>query len=85
MQRVKSWLPNVPLLCLGLAASVHARVRAEINRLPENLRDTLLLASSGDLDYAAIAALMGVREGTVKSRVFEARAMLRQVLQEAAR
>ena len=24
MQRVKSWLPNVPLLCLGLAASVHA-------------------------------------------------------------
>jgi RNA polymerase sigma-70 factor (ECF subfamily) len=68
-----------------LAASVHARVKREIERLPENLRDTLLLASGGDLDYGSIAEMMGVREGTVKSRVFEARAMLRMVMQEAAR
>ena len=68
-----------------LAASAHARVRREIDRLPENLRDTLLLATAGDLDYAAIAELLGVREGTVKSRVFEARAMVRLALQEAAR
>lgn len=68
-----------------LAASVHARVRREIERLPETLRDTLLLASSGDHDYASIAALLGVREGTIKSRVFEARAMLRLALQEASR
>ncbi len=68
-----------------LASSAHARVRREIERLPENLRDTLLLASSGDLDYASIAEMMGVREGTIKSRVFEARAMLRMMLSEAAR
>ena len=68
-----------------LAASAHARVRREIERLPEKLRDTLLLASAGDLDYASIAALLGVREGTVKSRVFEARSMVRLALQEAAR
>ena len=68
-----------------LASSAHARVRREIDRLPENLRDTLLLASAGDLDYASIAEMLGVREGTVKSRVFEARAMLRLALQEAAR
>jgi len=68
-----------------LAGSVHARVRHEIAKLPENLRDTLLLATGGDLDYASIADLLGVREGTVKSRVFEARAMLRLALQEAAR
>jgi len=68
-----------------LAASAHARVRREIDRLPENLRDTLLLASAGDLDYASIADMLGVREGTVKSRVFEARAMVRLALQEAAR
>ena len=68
-----------------LAASAHARVRQEIDRLPENLRDTLLLASAGDLDYASIADMLGVREGTVKSRVFEARAMVRLALQEAAR
>lgn len=68
-----------------LAASVHARVKSEIDRLPENLRDTLLLASAGDLDYASIAETLGVREGTVKSRVFEARAMLRSALSDAAR
>ncbi len=66
-----------------LAASVHARVRREIDRLPEHLRDTLLLASTGDLDYASIADTLGVREGTVKSRVFEARAMLRATLEDA--
>jgi RNA polymerase sigma-70 factor (ECF subfamily) len=68
-----------------LAASAHARVRREIDRLPENLRDTLLLASAGDLDYASIAEMLGVREGTVKSRVFEARAMVRLALQEVSR
>jgi RNA polymerase sigma-70 factor (ECF subfamily) len=68
-----------------LAASVHAKVRQEIDRLPENLRDTLLLAASGDLDYASIAELMGVREGTIKSRVHEARALLRSSLKDAAR
>jgi RNA polymerase sigma-70 factor, ECF subfamily len=68
-----------------LAGSAHARVRREIDRLPENLRDTLLLATAGDLDYASIGDLLGVREGTVKSRVFEARAMLRATLSEAQR
>ncbi|MEO8360143.1 MAG: sigma-70 family RNA polymerase sigma factor [Vicinamibacteria bacterium] len=68
-----------------LAASVHARVRREIDRLPENLRDTLLLASGGEHDYAAIALMLGVKEGTVKSRVFEARALLRSTLQDLAR
>lgn len=68
-----------------LAGSVHARVRREIERLPEYLRDTLLLASTGDMDYASIALTLGVRDGTVKSRVFEARALLRSALEDAAR
>ncbi len=68
-----------------LAASVHAKVRREIDRLPENLRDTLLLASGGDLDYATIAGMLGVREGTIKSRVHEARALLRSSLEDASR
>jgi RNA polymerase sigma-70 factor, ECF subfamily len=68
-----------------LASTTHDRVRREIDRLPENLRDTLLLASGGDRDYASIAEMLGVREGTVKSRVFEARALLRLALQDLAR
>jgi RNA polymerase sigma-70 factor (ECF subfamily) len=69
----------------ALAASVHARVRREIDRLPDHLKDTLLLASAGDLDYATIGEMLGVREGTIKSRVFEARAMLRATLADPAR
>lgn len=68
-----------------LAGSLHAKVRREIDRLPEHLRDTLLLASGGDLGYAAIAEMLGIREGTVKSRVSEARALLRATLEDAAR
>src|SRR6185436_19903839 len=44
----------------SLAASVHARVRREIDRLPETLRDTLLLACGGDLAYSSIAEMLGV-------------------------
>jgi RNA polymerase sigma-70 factor (ECF subfamily) len=69
----------------ALAASAHERVMREIDRLPENLRDTLLLATAKDLDYASIGEMLGVREGTVKSRVFEARAMLRATLKDAIR
>lgn len=68
-----------------LAGSVNARVRREIERLPLNLRDTILLASAGDQDYASIALILGVREGTIKSRVFEARALLRAALEDAER
>ena len=64
---------------------LHAKVRREIDRLPENLRDTLLLASGGDLDYETIASMLGVREGTIKSRVHEARALLRSSLEDASR
>ena len=64
----------------ALAGSVHDRVKREIARLPEALRDTLLLAAGGDLDYATIGGMLGVREGTVKSRVFEARALLKSRL-----
>ena len=68
-----------------LAASVHGKVRREIDRLPVHLRDTLLLASAGELDYASIGTLLNVREGTVKSRVHEARALLRSSLKDASR
>ena len=68
-----------------LAGSVHAKIRREIDRLPENLRDTLLLASGGDLDYETIASMLGVREGTIKSRVHEARALLRSAVEDASR
>lgn len=60
----------------AIASDAARRVRAEIGRLTPKLRDTLLLAASGDHSYEEIAAMLGVPLGTVKWRVAEARRML---------
>ena len=52
------------------------RVRDEIVRLSPKLRDTLLLAASGEYSYDEIASLLGIPLGTVKWRVAEARRVL---------
>ena len=51
-----------------------------IASLPRKLRDTLLLAGSGDYSYDEIAAMLGIPPGTVKWRVSEARRVLKQKL-----
>jgi RNA polymerase sigma-70 factor, ECF subfamily len=57
-------------------------VAGAIERLPAKLRDALLLAQSGDYDYAEIGAMLNVATGTVKWRVSEARKQVRAQLQE---
>ena len=52
----------------------HRAARArEIARLSPTLRDTLLLAASGEYTYDEIAAMLGTPLGTIKWRVSEAR------------
>ena len=53
---------------------------AAIQRLSPKLRDALLLAQSGDYDYAAIGAMLKIPVGTVKWRVSEARKKVRAEL-----
>jgi len=53
-----------------------ATVQAAIAALTPKLRDTLLLASSGDYSYDEIATMLKVPVGTVKWRVAEARRIL---------
>jgi RNA polymerase sigma-70 factor (ECF subfamily) len=55
-----------------------AQVRRAIAALTPKLRDTLLLASSGEHSYDAIATMLGVPIGTVKWRVAEARRILKR-------
>jgi len=50
-----------------------ARARREIQHLSATLRDTLLLAASGEYTYEEISALLGAPVGTIKWRVSEAR------------
>lgn len=57
-----------------------ARVTAAIERLPEDLRVCLAMATLGDLNSQQIAAALGVPAGTVRYRLSRARAQLRAAL-----
>src|ERR1035438_4260232 len=62
------------------ASAASRRLATALARLPEKLRDTLLLVAWGDLSYEEVAAALGVPVGTVRSRVSRARSKLRQAL-----
>jgi RNA polymerase sigma-70 factor (ECF subfamily) len=53
---------------------------AALNRLPEEFRSVVLLADVEEFQMGEIARIMGCPVGTVKSRLFRARAMLRGLL-----
>lgn len=55
-----------------------AEVRAAVDRLPPQHRDVLLLRYVEGLSYEAIAGVVGVPVGTVRSRLFHAKRMMRE-------
>jgi RNA polymerase sigma-70 factor (ECF subfamily) len=55
-------------------------IREAIDALTPTLRDTLLLAQSGDYTYEEIGAIVRAPVGTIKWRVAEARRIVRQQL-----
>ena len=58
------------------------QIRRAIEALTPTLRDTLLLAQSGDYSYEEIGAIVGAPVGTIKWRVSEARRVVRQQLRQ---
>jgi DNA-directed RNA polymerase specialized sigma24 family protein len=67
--------------------SVNGRISAEtvrfaVRRLPERQRLVLFLRFYADLDYATIAALLEMSEGTVGASLNAARTTLRGLLEE---
>jgi RNA polymerase sigma-70 factor, ECF subfamily len=52
-----------------------------IGKLSPKLRDTLLLAQSGEYSYEEVGAMLGAPTGTIKWRVAEARRLIRKQLQ----
>lgn len=56
------------------------RMREEIGRLPEEMRETLLLKLNQELSYAEIAAVLAIPIGTVRSRIHQAVSRLRLAL-----
>lgn len=57
------------------------RIRSALERLPEEQRSLLVLRDCHGLEYEHIAEMLGVPVGTVKSRLFRARAALRELVE----
>ena len=63
-----------------LAAERSRRLWEAIDALPERLRLVIVLASIEEHSVRDVAAIVDVPEGTVKSRLFEARQKLQELL-----
>jgi RNA polymerase sigma-70 factor (ECF subfamily) len=68
-----------------LASSRELRrdIAVAIRTLTPKLRDTLLLAQSGEYSYEEIGVMVGAPVGTIKWRVAEARRLVKKQLQKA--
>ena len=58
------------------------RLLAEVERLDPEHREVVVLREFQDLSYEEIADIVGVPVGTVRSRLFRARAELRERLSD---
>ena len=73
-------LPEEPANVHDGTPALSYRVRRAIDELPERLKRVLLLCELAGMSYGEIAAVTGVREGTVGSRRNRALALLRRRL-----
>ena len=64
----------------AIAASQQNAVHRMIDSLPEELRQPLVLSAIDELNSREIAAILGLPEGTVRTRIMRARQMLKQKL-----
>lgn len=64
----------------AIAGNANALVRQLIDALPEELRLPLVLSALDEMGSPEIARVMGIPEGTVRTRLMRARAMLKEKL-----
>lgn len=63
-----------------ILAGDHALIHSMIDLLPEDLRLPLVLSSDDELNSRQIGQILGIPEGTVRTRLQRARQLLRQKL-----
>jgi len=71
---------TVDVEALAADREFEVRTRSEIDRLPSKLREVLLLCAVEGLEPSAVAALLRIPAGTVRSRLHLARKALLQRL-----
>ncbi len=62
---------------------LHEKLRACIKALAAEFREAIVLRDLQDFSYDEICAILKVRQGTVKSRLFRAREMVKDCLKRA--
>jgi len=67
---------------IAMSEEFQALLQQCLNELPDHYRQTFVLRTFEDLSYEEIADIMGCPAGTVKSRLNQARTMLRNRLKE---
>lgn len=64
----------------AIATDQHTAVHRMIDGLPEELRQPLVLSAIDELNSREISAILGLPEGTVRTRLMRARQILKQKL-----
>ncbi len=80
MEALPSDAPGPPEHAEGL--ELNERVRASVDRLPDFLRQVLILAYYQGLKYREIAEILGIPVGTVKSRLHAALVKLHEMWEQ---
>jgi RNA polymerase sigma factor (sigma-70 family) len=74
-------LESLPAQQLGATDDASARVRHAIARLPASSQELLHLYYGANLHLLAVAEILGIPVGTVKSRLYSTREQLKHILQ----
>lgn len=64
-------------------AAVRQKIKSCLDTLPQDFREVLVLRDLQERSYQEIGAMLKVREGTVKSRLFRAREGIKDCLKRA--
>jgi RNA polymerase sigma-70 factor (ECF subfamily) len=85
VQELARILPSSGLSAEQIAASAqhHAHVLACVDKLPPKERQVLMLSAFEELSSVEIAAVLGITESSVRSRLFRARNLMAEMLNHA--
>lgn len=73
--------PGEPLDEQLAGEQLRATMEQLVGALPKDMQDVIQLSAAGDMTAAEIGEILGIAEGTVRTRLFRARQLLRERLE----
>ena len=78
LERLADWRPGQDHHVAGL--ELKAQIQQALAKVSPDLREAVILRDLEDMDYKEIAEILGVPQGTVKSRISRGRSELARLL-----